>query len=433
VNVTTKTLVAIAAIVLWCTCSPVAASDEILDARILAAYRAAYDLDHQAALRIARAVVADSPDESRAHRTLAGILWLQALFHRGAVTVDHYMGGLTTSRADLPEPPQAIEAEYRTSIARAIALGEARLEERPGDPDALNDVGSAYGLEASWTASVEGRVRAAFGAARRAFTIQERVLDIDPARVGAGTIVGTYRYAVSGFGPVTRMMAYLAGFGGGKARGIALLEAATAPHSESRFEARTALVLIYSREGRHDDAFRLLTSMSAEFPQNRILVLERGAAALRAGRAREAEAIISAGMTNLDADTRRRLPGERALWSYRRALARLALNRPTDAAADLRFALGAGPEPWIGGRIELALGQAADLESDRAEALVHYRRARQIARETRDPVTLAEANRRLRRPFTLAHTFTPLRQEGDAPACVLSQALGWHGVERRLV
>jgi tetratricopeptide (TPR) repeat protein len=246
--------------------------------------------------------------------------------------------------------------------------------------------------------------------ARRAYTTQERVMALQPTRVGAGPVVGTYRYAVAGLGLASRVVAYLAGFGGDKARGIALLEAATAPESESRFEARTALVLIYSREGRYEDAFRLLTSMSTEFPQNRILVLERGAAAVRAGRAREADEILSAGIEQLEEDTRRRLPGERALWFYRRGLARLALNRPIDAASDLHTALQSAPETWIRGRIELALGKVADLTGRRADARDFYRRARETARAANDPVALSEASRLLNRPFVLSRAFTDLRE-----------------------
>jgi tetratricopeptide (TPR) repeat protein len=379
--------------------SPVFAQAAALDTQIAAAFNAAYNLDHETALATARAAVAGAPAESRAHRTLASILWLQALFRRGAVTVDHYMGGLTRSPIELPKPPPEIEAGFRQSIGRAIELAEARHRQAPRDLDALHDVGAAYGLQASWTASVDGRVRAAFGTARRAYKAEEEVLERDPRRVGSGTIVGTYRYAISGLGLATRVVAYMAGFGGGKEAGIALLEAATAPQSDSRFEARTALVLIYSREGRHQDAFRLLTEMSADFPQNRILVLERAAAALRAGHAGQAESLLTPGIAGLDTDTRRKLPGERALWFYRRGLARIELNRPADAASDLDTALRSSPEEWVRGRILIGLGKLDDIGGRRPEALAKYRAARDAARKANDPAGLADAQLLLRQPF----------------------------------
>ena len=60
---------------------------------------------------------------------------------------------------------------------------------------------------------------AGFRAARRAYDEHERVLDLDPSRKDAGLIVGTYRYLVSTLSLPMRMMAYVAGFGGGRERG----------------------------------------------------------------------------------------------------------------------------------------------------------------------------------------------------------------------
>ena len=107
----------------------------------------------------------------------------------------------------------------------------------------------------------------------------------------------------------------------------------------SLVEARSALVLIYSREGRHADAYRLLGELVAAYPRNRLFVLEQGSAAIRAGKHAEAEAILSAGLQALDRDTRPRFPGERALWLYKRGLARFGRDRRADATADFRGGL----------------------------------------------------------------------------------------------
>ncbi len=65
---------------------------------------AAYNLDHDVALAEARAAVAAAPNESSAHRALAAMLWLDVIFRRGTVTVDHYVGGLGGSPRTLPKP-----------------------------------------------------------------------------------------------------------------------------------------------------------------------------------------------------------------------------------------------------------------------------------------------------------------------------------------
>ena len=84
------------------------------------------------------------------------------------------------------------------------------------------DLGAAVGLQASYVATVEGRMLAGFKAARRCYDEHEQVLALDPSRKDAGLIVGTYRYLVSTLSLPMRVMAYVAGFGGGRDRGVQL-------------------------------------------------------------------------------------------------------------------------------------------------------------------------------------------------------------------
>jgi tetratricopeptide (TPR) repeat protein len=378
-----------------------------LDAAVAEAFGAVYNLDHAQAMTAARRAVAIAPEESRAHRTLASIIWLHILFTRGAVSIDHYMGNLSGSHVNLPKPPADLDAEFKRELTRAIDLAEARRNARPEDPQAMFDVGAAYGLQASYIASVEGRLGSAFQSARRAFNAQESVLERDPRRADAGVIIGTYRYLVSTMSMPTRWLAYVAGFGGGKERGIAMLEAA-ARQPDVSVDARTALMLIYSREGRHHDVVRLARELSAQFPRNRLFVLEEGAAAIRAGRAAEAEAALTKGLAMFAHDDRAKVPGERALWLYKRGLARLGLNRLPDAVVDLREALGAGPVGWVGGRIHVALGKIADLGGHREDALAAYRTGHTMCQQANDRLGAAEATRLMRRPFTMASRGTSL-------------------------
>jgi tetratricopeptide (TPR) repeat protein len=375
------------------------ARDTELDRAIATAYSSAYNLDHDQAIASARQAVAMAPDASRAHRALAAMLWLEILFRRGALTVDNYLGGITRAQQHFPKPPPELDAEFRRELETAIQLASARTDAVPRDNDARYDLGAAWGLQASYTASVDGSLTSAFRAARRAFDIQETVLKRDPSRVGAGLVVGTYRYVVSGLALPTRLFAYMAGMGGGKDEGIALLEAAMRDPG-ARVDAQMALVLIYSREGRHNDAVRILSTLAAEYPRNRLFLLEQGAALIRAGRAKDAEATLTRGLDMFDHDGRRKIPGERALFLYKRGLARLNLNHPGDALTDLNTAMASAPQPWVKGRIQLARGKVHDLGGRRAEAIADYRAAKQTASSSNDPACETEAARWLKQPFS---------------------------------
>jgi tetratricopeptide (TPR) repeat protein len=364
------------------------------------AFTAAYNLDHNEAVQLARNAVAMAPADARAHRTLAAILWLDMLFQRGAVTVDNYMGSSSKAQLNLPKPAPEIDAEFKKELGMATQLVEARLKQNPRDIDAKFEAGSVYALQASYTASVEGSVMGAFGPAKRAFNAHEEVMDRDPQRVDAGVVVGTYRYIVAIQSLPTRMFAYIVGFGGDKEKGIRLLEAASKT-PDAHMDASVALILIYSREGRHADALRLLRETEVDYPRNRLLVLEEGAAAIRAGLPREAEATLTRGLKAFDADPRQKIPGERALWLYKRGLARLTLNRRAEALVDLRSVLEQQPVDWVRGRTHLELGKLADLSADRPTALAEYRQAKAICDASNDPICAADAGQLLKRPFVL--------------------------------
>lgn len=367
-------------------------------AEIAPAFRAAYNLNYDEAIRIAEGVVQRHPDASGAHRALATILWMHLLFDRGGLSIDHYLGGVTQSNIDLPAPPSARAARFHQHVDRAIALADAAVRASANDIEARFDLGMAYGLHASWMASIEGKVRGALGAARRAYDAHEWVLERAPSRHDAGLVVGTYRYSVAVLSFPKRWLAYLAGFGGDKDKGIRLIEAAaTVPDTAT--DARLALALVHSREGRQHDALRVLKELQRDHPENRLLQLEAGSAAWRAGLAAESEALLTAGLAWHDRDTRPKTPGERALWLYKRGMARVSLNHLDAASDDLRLALTQSPTGWIRGRIHLEQGKVADVRDQRATALQEYATARALCNTHRDPWCSELADRYRRRPF----------------------------------
>jgi tetratricopeptide (TPR) repeat protein len=225
------------------------------------------------------------------------------------------------------------------------------------------------------------------------------ILVKDPRRVDAGVIVGLYRYVVSTMALPGRLVAYVMGLGGGKERGISLLQAAAQP-PHGLVEARAALVLIFAREHRDQEGLAVMRQLAAEFPRNRIFVMEEGAAALRAGQFAEADAILTRGLAMFGRDPRPKIPGELSLWLLKRGQARLRLNQPAAAANDFEAALASGPVRWTVGRLQLELGKIDDLARRRPEAITKYRLAKRIADEINDPAGAASANRLLRSPYT---------------------------------
>ena len=356
----------------------------------------AYNLDYERATELLKTAVAADPTDPAPHRTLASVLWQRILFQRGAVTVDHYLGSLSRARVDLRKPPPELDAEFRKHIARAIELAQARVNRTSKDPQAHYDLGTALGLEASYMATVDGRMLAGFRAARRCYDEHERVLELDSRRNDAALAVGMYRYIISTLSLPMRMMAYVAGFGGGKELGIKLVQQAAAGGGEARIDALFALVLIHNREGNFGAALEVLKQLRSLYPRNRLVLLEAGATAVRGGRGAEAEVLLTEGLEMLSRDTRMRFAGEEQLWRYKRGMARALLGR-ADAVDDLRLATGPEALPWVAGRARVELARLAITRGDQAAAASEAKQGETLCVNGNDPQCVEQARELQRR------------------------------------
>ena len=379
------------------TCAAPAEANPQSQELVRRAFTAAYNLDHAEAIANLEKAIAADPNDPDAHRAVAVIAWLRIGFLRGSITVDDYLGNVTKPNINMLPPPADEARRFHQHAARALELAEAAIKARPRDPDALFRLGSIVGVQASYGATVEGKILSSFRAASRAYDAHEKVLEVDPSRKDAGLIVGTYRYIVSALSMPVRMMAYIVGFGGDKERGLRMVEEAAAHPGLTQTDAKFALLLLYNRERRFQDAMRVVQGLQEQYPRNRQLWYEAGATELRAGRYQQAEAILDEGIRRKDSDRRERMFGEDALWHYKRGVARARLGRQDLARQDLQVALTSEARDWVRGRAHAELGQLALQAGDKEQARREYRLAIELAIRGNDPTGKREAEELLRK------------------------------------
>jgi tetratricopeptide (TPR) repeat protein len=360
------------------------------------AFDAAYNLDHQEAMAYLDKALAADPNDPDAHRAAAVIAWLRIGFLRGSITVDDFLGNVTKPNINMVPPPSEEAQRFKRHSARALELAEAAVRAQPRDAAALFRLGAAVGVQASYGATVEGKILASFRSASRAYDAHEKVLELDPSRKDAALIVGTYRYIVSALSMPVRLMAYVVGFGGGKERGLRMIEEAASYPSLTQTDAKFALLLLYNRERRYDDALRVVMDLQKQYPRNRQLWYEGGTTLLRAGRHQAAEAMLDEGIRRRDADRRERMYGEDALWHYKRGVARARLGRIDLARQDFQIALTREARDWVRGRSHTEVGQIAAKSGNREQARQQYRLAIQFAERGNDPIGKREAETLLR-------------------------------------
>lgn len=376
-----------------------AQSGASIDDRLKAAYVAAYNLDHDEAARELLAISKLAPELSTAHRALASITWLRLLFSRGTVLVDEYLGRISKRDVTIAPPPPEVAEAFRTHLSTAIDRAEAQVRGSSDDARAHYELASALGLQASYAATIEGRMARAFGAARRAYRTAEAAAALAPEAPEPRLILGTYRYVVAGLNLPARMVAWFAGMDGDRSVGLRMVEdAARSTRSEVQTEARFALILLYNREKRWDDALRVLADLRQAYPRNRLLWLETGATALRAGRAAEADRWLTDGLAMYGRDGRRRMFGEEALWYLKRGQARRQLGRGGPAREDLLVAVAAPQaREWVRGRSHLALAELSLDAGDRDQARWQADKAVALLERGQDPEGVRAARRLLER------------------------------------
>jgi len=355
-----------------------------------------YNLDRDRALDTFKQAIAADPQDAAAYRGLASALWLSITFRRGNMTVDDYLGGVNRARTTAPPPPPEVAAAFNDALEHALTLARARVAANPRDASAHYELGAAIGLRASYIATVDNSILSAFRAAKGAYEEHEKVLELDANRKDAGLIVGTYRYIVATLALPLRWMAYVAGFGGDKEKGLRLVEGAASYSGDNQDDARFALLLLYNREKRYDDALALLATLRERFPRNRLMWLESGSTSLRAGKPADADRYLTDGLARFATDTRQRMFGEEGLWWYKRGAARAALGRASEARADLDKALTLEARQWVQGRTHLELGKLSQKNGAGQAAAEPFRQAARLCDSDNDQASGDEARRLLK-------------------------------------
>jgi tetratricopeptide (TPR) repeat protein len=284
---------------------------------------------------------------------------MRMLFLQGAITVEDYLGHAKATVARRP-PPAQLAALFDRHLDRALTLAERRVRENPADADAHFQLGAAAALRTTYIATINGKVLDSVGAGRRAYKAHKHALSIAPHRKDAALIVGMYRYTVASLSMPMRLMARLAGFESGRRSGLRLVEAAAAYPSAAQTNARLTLMLMYNREGRHGQALAIIRELQQQYPRNRLLWLEAGSTALRAGRAAEALQAIDDGLERFARDDRPKAYGEEAQWRFQRGAALLALGNIERAHNELQGVILAESPGWLRDRArKLVTGKRA--------------------------------------------------------------------------
>src|SRR5678809_1668269 len=234
---------------------------------------ALYNIDYDKAQKDFKEITRLFPNHPGGPSLLAARLWIKTLYESRRVQSSVCSSESFYKNGDDKVDPNIV-AEFRNLTREARRLSEVRLKQNPKDIEALIFLANTEGLKASFEEAVERRHFAALRDGNDSVNHHREVLKLDPKYIDAQITIGLYEYAVGSLPLPVKILAGATGFRGSKKRGLAMLEQVANEGRWSQDDAKTVLILLYTREKRYADVVKLTRELSAKYPRNYLLKLE---------------------------------------------------------------------------------------------------------------------------------------------------------------
>src|SRR5213593_4524812 len=240
----------------------------------IAGSEALFNLDYETARKNFKEMAVAFPNYPAGPQFLADTLWTETLYQTRRLQSSLYGSDDTFySTSDDKADPKLI-VQFRTLTRQARLLTEARLKQNPHDPEAMYFMGAIQGLKASFEEAVERRHFAALKDGSDAVDRHRDLIKLDPSYRDAELTIGLYDYTVGSLSLPLKIMAGVAGFHGSTKRGLATLERVAKEGRWVHDEAKTLLIVLYTREKRYAEAAGFARELAGKYPHNYLYRLE---------------------------------------------------------------------------------------------------------------------------------------------------------------
>ena len=234
---------------------------------------ALYNIDYEKANRDFNEIIKLLPNHPGGYQLQAARVWIKTLYESRRLQVSLYSSESFYSSGDDKVDPKIV-TEFRNLTREAKRLAEAKLKQEPKNIEALDFLANTEGLKASFEEAVERRHFAALRDGNDAVNHHREVLKLDPKYIDAQITIGLYEYVVGSLPLPVKILAGATGFRGSKKRGLAMLEQVAKEGRWSQDDAKTVLILLYTREKRFADVVKLTRELSAKYPRNYLYRIE---------------------------------------------------------------------------------------------------------------------------------------------------------------
>ena len=336
-----------------------------------------YNLEYDQAIADFETAIAQNPNSPDLHNHLAQTLVFREMYRDGALESELVSGTNSFLRRPKLNPAPETEKRFLDEIGKAMALSEARLKKDPNDTGALYALGISYGLRSDYYWVVKKAWRDSLKDATAARRLHNRITELEPNNVDARLVEGLDDYIVGSLPWGWRMLGFLVGIHGDRAKGIRTVQDVARNGKLDRIDAEIFLCALYRRENQPRQAIPLIVDLIRRFPRNFLLRLELSQMYSVAGdktHALEAAEEV-AQMKASHAPGYDRVPWEKIYFQegtiefWYNDLDQALENMKKVAAASEEVDLNTGVSAY------LRMGQIYDMTHRRAEAVAAYRKA----------------------------------------------------------
>ena len=340
------------------------------------------------------------PDDPLYWNSLASTIWLKMLYSQQKLNIESFSLKDTFGTAESKDDVATAEEKRLTdTIDTAIAKAEALLKKNPRDTHALYAEGASYASLATFNAAVKRSYLTARSQAAKARDFHRKVLSIDPAYHDAEMSVGAYNYVMGILPFGFRMLLGIVGISGdGKDLGIQQIENTARMGNQGVTDAKMLLLIVYNREGRHDDALKLVDELHAKYPRNFLFEMSRAQILRKMGKFDRANEVYMTILrkVNSKTDGYERLRTSKVYYDLAKSHTEqedfnavfMTYAKIVDSKSDAIPNERADAHIWM--------GMILDSQNNRTAALVHYNAVMALKC---DDVFKDRANEYKRRPF----------------------------------
>jgi tetratricopeptide (TPR) repeat protein len=234
---------------------------------------ALYNIDYDKAQHEFKEIVRLYPTHPGGYQLLAARVWIKTLYESRRLQASLYSSDSFYSSGDDKVDPKVV-TEFRNYTREAKRLAEAKLKQEPKNIEALDFLANTEGLKAAFEEGVERRHFAALRDGNDAVNHHREVLKLDPKYIDAQITIGLYEYVVGSLPLPVKLLAGATGYRGSKKRGLKMLEQVAQEGTWARDDAKSVLIVLYTREKRFAEKVALARELSEKYPRNYLLRLE---------------------------------------------------------------------------------------------------------------------------------------------------------------